>query len=311
MQIEDYINENLIEEAKAIALDYVAFLRANDVEFHKDNSPCWENKIYYWLKFMGEIIGFLAIKDPDEPDNFWTVWSDDSKAFETENIDVKIKEEAWKHIDFCCNCGSCAGGKSKTVFGKEFNGVCGCTFRIDNPNVNDLSFLKNIFELLKEYILNNDPVNNLRSQMLGVRIMIRQAKVSDYIEIRKICEEDLGYPCSPELVKLRLEQLDNNRERVFVAFKNDEVAGFVHAEKYHTLYYKSMVNILGLAVAKPYRNQGIGKALMQEAENWAKENNIDIIRLNSGITRKEGHRFYRSIGYGSEKEQIRFMKKIR
>lgn len=40
MQIEDYINENLVGEAKTIALDYVAFLRANDVEFYKDNSPC-------------------------------------------------------------------------------------------------------------------------------------------------------------------------------------------------------------------------------------------------------------------------------
>lgn len=160
MQIEDYINENLIEEANAVALDYVAFLRANDVEFYKDNSPCWKNKIYYWLKFMGEIIGFLAIKDPDEPENLWTVWSDDSKAFETKNVDIKIKEEAWEHIDFCCNCGSCAGFKSKTVFGKEFNGVCGCTFRIDNPNVNDLSFLKNLFELLREYIFNNSVIQH-------------------------------------------------------------------------------------------------------------------------------------------------------
>lgn len=160
MQIEDYINGNLMGEAKTIALDYVAFLRANDVEFYKDNSPCWKNKIYYWLKFMGEIIGFLAVKDPDEPENLWTVWSDDSQAFETENIDVQIKEEAWKHMDFCCNCGSCAGGKIKTVFGKEFNGVCGCTFRIDNPNINDLSFLKNLFELLREYILNNSVIQH-------------------------------------------------------------------------------------------------------------------------------------------------------
>lgn len=155
MQIEDYINESLIGEAKAVALDYVAFLRANDVEFYKDNSPCWKEKIYYWLKFKDKFVGYISVKDPDEPENLWTVWSDDNKAFETENVDLKIKEEAEKHIDFCCNCGSCAGGKSKTVFGKKFNGVCGCTFRIDNPNTGDLSFLKNMFEILRQYILNN------------------------------------------------------------------------------------------------------------------------------------------------------------
>ncbi len=33
---------------------------------------------------------------------------------------------------------------------------------------------------------------------------------------------------------------------------------------------------------------------------------INIIRLNSGISRKEAHSFYRAIGFNSEKEQICF-----
>ena len=33
------------------------------------------------------------------------------------------------------------------IFGKEFDDVCGCTFRIDNPKQEDLSFLKKMVEI--------------------------------------------------------------------------------------------------------------------------------------------------------------------
>lgn len=160
--IEDYINDNLTDEAKSIALDFVSFLRENDIEFYKDNGAPWKDKIYYHLKFNGEFVGFVAVKDPDEPENLWTVWSDNCKAFESGNIDDKVKETAYKHIDFCGKCGSC-GGRKKIIFGKEFNKVCGCTFRTDNPNKEDLPFLKKTIELHKEYIVSNDVIRHYNS----------------------------------------------------------------------------------------------------------------------------------------------------
>ncbi len=159
-QIEDYINENLIDEAKAVALEFVAFLRNNNIQFYKDNGSYWKDKIYYWLKFKGECVAFIVIKDPDEPENLWTVWSDDSTAFSNDIMDNKIKNNAWKHIDFCGHCGSCSGGKNKIIFGREFDGVCGCTFRVDNPQRSDLPFLKKMVELCKLYISNNDVIKH-------------------------------------------------------------------------------------------------------------------------------------------------------
>ena len=120
-QIEDYISENLLDETKAAALEFVAFLRNIDIEFYKDNGPCWKDKIYYWLTFKGECVAFIAIKDPDEPENLWTVWSDDSPAFSNGMIDDEIKNNAWEHVDFCRHCGSCGGGRKKIIFGKEFD----------------------------------------------------------------------------------------------------------------------------------------------------------------------------------------------
>lgn len=134
--------------------------------------------------------------------------------------------------------------------------------------------------------------------------MIRRVSIKDYKYITEICRNDLGYVADEMLVKSRIEQLDNSREAVFVAVCDKKAVGFVHCEIFNTLY------IQGLAVSKEYRRKGLGRELMCSAEEWARQKGINKIRLNSGITRKDAHDFYRSLGYGNEKEQIRFLKDI-
>lgn len=141
-------------------------------------------------------------------------------------------------------------------------------------------------------------------------MIIRRADTQDSSAICRISCNDLGYECGEEFVFKRLHNLDDNREAVFVAEVDNEVVGYIHAEKYELLYYESMVNILGIAVSSAFRKRGIGKSLLNYTENWAKESGINIMRLNSGITRKEAHDFYRAMGFDSEKEQICFNKKL-
>lgn len=153
------------------------------------------------------------------------------------------------------------------------------------------------------------PINEPFSNDFDINdIIIRQAKIEDYKDICKICCDDLGYNCSEELVKERLEGLDKNNERVLVAVYNSEVVGYLHAQIYKTLYFEELINFLGLAVSKEYRNKKVGTKLVNEIENWAKEKGINKVRVNSGFSRKEAHEFYRSLGYNNEKEQIRFLK---
>lgn len=144
--IFDYIEENLCDETKQTALKFAEFLYSRSIEFIKDNGY-WKNKIYYLCKFNDEYVCFIAIKDPDEPENDWTIWSEDSNAYAEEIADENIKNTAWKYVDHCGNCGSCGGGKAKNIFGKTFYDVCGCTFRIDNATERDLQFLKKMIEL--------------------------------------------------------------------------------------------------------------------------------------------------------------------
>lgn len=141
-------------------------------------------------------------------------------------------------------------------------------------------------------------------------IKIRKINLSDAMEIQKISLEDLGYECSLSLVENKINSLDENREQVFVACKDGTVAGYIHVEKYDTLYFVTMCNVLGLAVKKDFQKMGIGKALVLAGENWAKENGINYMRVNSGISRVAAHKFYQHLGYKSEKEQLRFIKQI-
>jgi hypothetical protein len=152
--IIDYVTEELSFEEQGIALDFVYYIKSNEMEFIKDNGY-WKDKIYYMIKFNTEFVCFIAIKDPDEKDNHWTVWSDDMESISLEDypIDKELKEIAWNHVDGCGNCGSCSGGRRKVIFGKEFDKVCGCTFRIDNPTIGYLQFMEKMVEIRKKEIL--------------------------------------------------------------------------------------------------------------------------------------------------------------
>lgn len=139
---------------------------------------------------------------------------------------------------------------------------------------------------------------------------IRVALQTDAKAIAEIYNIDLGYETDEKRIFDRLGKIDENREAVFVAETEEKVVGALHIEKYSTLYYKDIANILSLAVRGDHRRGGIGKALINAAENWAKSKNLPEIRLESSMHRKPAHEFYRAMGFDSEKEQIRFLKKL-
>lgn len=147
--IEYYIQRELLPEEQKVAMDFVRFLKDNNLRFHKDSGAYWKDKIYYWVKQENACVCFIAIKNPDEESNHWTIWSADmdSERLENESASDEVKETAWKYVDHCKGCGSCGGGRHKVIFGKEFADVCGCTFRIDNPKNEDLLFLKKMVEI--------------------------------------------------------------------------------------------------------------------------------------------------------------------
>ena len=145
--------------------------------------------------------------------------------------------------------------------------------------------------------------------------MIREINILDAKDIQEICKDELGYDVDINTVKTQIEKLSiDYKHHIIVVYedkKTSKVVGFVHAEMYESLYSDIGLNILGLAVNSNFQGKGIGKKLMAFVEEYALNNNINFIRLNSGSHRLEAHKFYENIGYICNKTQKRFIKIFR
>ena len=144
--------------------------------------------------------------------------------------------------------------------------------------------------------------------------MLRNITIFDAQEIQSISNFELGYDVNLDIVKKQIRRLTNdNKHNIIIGFENEQtrkIIDFVHAELYESLYMDTGLNILGLAVDSNFQGQGIGKKLMSAIEDYALENSISYIRLNSNVRRIDAHKFYESIGYVCDKTQKRLIKKL-
>ena len=145
--------------------------------------------------------------------------------------------------------------------------------------------------------------------------MFREINIADTPEVAEICKAALGYDVDVESVKRQIERLTNHKNQHIIIGYEDEktrkIIGFVHAQMYESFYSDLGLNILGLAVNPDFQGRGIGKKLMNKLEEYAVDNNISFIRLNSAMKREEAHNFYEHIGYTCDKVQKRFIKKFK
>ena len=142
-----------------------------------------------------------------------------------------------------------------------------------------------------------------------MQIEIRPARETDAAEIAELNTVEMGYQTTAEQVREKLAVLLKSRDnRILVAVADGQVVGYIHANTYGTLYFPPLKNLMGIAVSAACRRKGIGTALLDAIEVWAKETGARGVRLNSGSTRLEAHEFYRSRGYGTEKQQLRLIK---
>lgn len=138
---------------------------------------------------------------------------------------------------------------------------------------------------------------------------IREAHASDAKAIWHLNCTEMGYPFPLDAtVENIIQLLSSNTDKIFVAVYDGSVVGYAHANNYNLTYAPHMKNIMGIAVADAYKQQGIGRALLQQIEHWARETGASGVRLVSGATRTDAHAFYRHCGYGGDKEQLNLKK---
>ena len=140
---------------------------------------------------------------------------------------------------------------------------------------------------------------------------IRAASITDAQPIAQLCFQ-LGYSNTSLEIENRLNAIGPDpMQAIWVAVNNENaVIGWVHALKVIYLESKPFVEIGGLVVDQDRRGNGIGKALMQKVEHWAKTIGLLEIRLRSNIIRTEAHMFYEKLGFKKVKTQYTFYKNL-
>ncbi|RVU86000.1 GNAT family N-acetyltransferase [Leucothrix sargassi] len=136
---------------------------------------------------------------------------------------------------------------------------------------------------------------------------IRKAERKDALSISQLMDQ-LGYGASTELIESKLHEFSkNSHDEVFVAQKNDVVVGCISCHITSLFHQKgSSGRITSLVIDQNFRGGGIGKLLVQEAENFFHAKGCIKSEVTSGDHRTEAHSFYESCGY--KKDERRFIK---
>ncbi len=143
-----------------------------------------------------------------------------------------------------------------------------------------------------------------------VTVTIRVASHSDAADVARLTGQ-LGYDLTERDAADRLTRiLARDDQCFFVAEIGGRAVGWVHVLLVEYVEAEAFALIGGLVVDGAHRRTGVGRTLMQRAENWAKERGCSMVRLSSTITRTAAHRFYESLGYSKIKTQHSFIKPL-
>ncbi|MES1243993.1 MAG: GNAT family N-acetyltransferase [Acidobacteriota bacterium] len=133
---------------------------------------------------------------------------------------------------------------------------------------------------------------------------IREAILSDVTALADLATQ-LGYPCAPAEMALRMERLGGRSGNgILVAENESRVVGWLHVSGMYLLESPAFAEVLGLIVDEAHRGQGIGKRLLDAAARWAADHGFDRLRVRSNVVREDAHRFYEREGFRRIKMQV-------
>ncbi len=146
----------------------------------------------------------------------------------------------------------------------------------------------------------------MKSKRRGIEIRIAEAR--DAAAMSTLLGE-LGFPSPAAVVSERLEALDVAEEKTLVATRRGNVVGLLTLHITPVLHRPTSIGRLAaLVVAEHERGKGIGRALVDAAEQFFAERGCKLVEVTSNLRLVDTHSFYERLGY--EATSLRFKKSL-
>ncbi len=130
-------------------------------------------------------------------------------------------------------------------------------------------------------------------------LLLREVATSDAKTLTDLTIQ-LGYLITYDQMENRIDLFRNSLYgKVFVAELNGNVVGYVALwirEHFHDIHRAA--RILALVVDSNHQRLGIGKKLLLQAEEYARQSGCVSVDLTSAHRRAGAHEFYENMGYG-------------
>jgi len=134
-------------------------------------------------------------------------------------------------------------------------------------------------------------------------INLRYASLKDVPAIVQLLEE-LGYKSEDKLIYDRILKIKERNGQVIVAIsESQEVLGCVHVFIDLRLAEGEIGEVVSLVVRNDERGQGIGKKLLDKAQNWIFRKGCYNVRVRANAVREQAHLFYQHQGFQEIKSQ--------
>ena len=141
-------------------------------------------------------------------------------------------------------------------------------------------------------------------------IVVRPMRPEDAAVVADLTTQ-LGYPSTEDEIRRRYDLIKDRPEaRLFVAQQAGSVVGWIHVQTTYLLDCDPRAEIWGLVVAESMRGTGVGRRLVEAAEEWARSRRLGVIALRSNQLRTRAQGFYQHLGYRITKTQNAFRKNL-
>lgn len=142
-------------------------------------------------------------------------------------------------------------------------------------------------------------------------VAVRQMEPADAAAVADLTTQ-LGYAATEAEIRRRFDLIkDRSDAGLLVAHDAaGAVVGWIHVQALLSLEADTRVEIWGLVVSDRARGTGVGRRLVEAAEEWALARGLTVIALRSNALRIAAQGFYEHLGYRVTKTQNAFRKNL-